>query len=276
MKPVTPVLSLAAILREKPGRRRKFAFRPAEPSVSGDKGYLLALRRMLRGAKQIVKSDILPAVERANRARRDGMVLDDKGVDEALRKLESALARGLVRTAEEMVETVLKLERKRNTKHFVNAVKGALGIDLASVITEGSIEEAFDAILKRNADLITKLADATREKIRNAVEEAVISGMPSKDLAARLTDDFGVLDSRAKLIARDQMAKANSDLNQIRQQQVGVEQYEWSSSRDERVRPLHRELDGSIFRWDEPGPDGGLHPGQPINCRCVAIAVIDL
>lgn len=276
MKRPTTIINLAAIMQERGGRRRRFVFRPAEPTRAADVGYLTALRRMLRGAQAIVRNDILPAVVKANERRADAMATDDTGVDAAMRKLEREIARRLVLAATRMVERVLRLERKRNTKHFVSAVKSAIGVDLSSVVTEGAIDEAFQAILQRNVDLITRLADATREKIRMAVEEAVLSGMPAKDLQARLTHDFGVLDSRAKLIARDQIAKVNSDLNQLRQQQVGVEEYEWSSSRDERVRPLHRELNGRTFRWDQPGPDAGMHPGQPINCRCVAIAVINL
>lgn len=277
MKTPTPIVNLAAVVSEKrSGRRTRFRVASTEPSRAADIGYLTAMRRFVRAAWAAVQADVLPAVEKARTRARDGLTRDDAGTDEALRKFERLLARKLTRTAYETVERVLRLERRRNTKQFVTAVKSSLGIDLSAVITEGGLEEQFQAILKRNADLITKLADTTREKVRLAVEEAVISGMPVKDLKDRLAHDFGVLDSRAKLIARDQVAKANSDLNQLRQQQVGVEEYEWSSSRDERVRPLHRELNGRTFRWDQPGPDAGLHPGQPIQCRCVAIAVINL
>lgn len=277
MKTPTTIVNLTAVVREKrSGRRTRFRVPSTEPTRAADLGYLTAMQRLVRAAWAAVQADVLPAVARAQARARDGLTRDDAGTDEAMRKFERLLVRKLVKSAYDAVERVLRLERRRNTKQFVTAVKSALGIDLASVITESGLDEQFDAILKRNADLITKLADTTREKVRLAVEEAVISGMPVKDLKDRLEHDFGVLQSRAKLIARDQVAKANSDLNQLRQQQVGVEEYEWSSSRDERVRPLHKELNGRTFRWDQPGPDGGLHPGQPIQCRCVAIAVINL
>lgn len=40
------------------------------------------------------------------------------------------------------------------------------------------------------------------------------------------------------------------------------------------MRPTHAELEGKIFDWDNPPPEG--NPGMPIRCRCVAIPVIDL
>ncbi|MCZ6770597.1 MAG: phage minor head protein [Proteobacteria bacterium] len=53
---------------------------------------------------------------------------------------------------------------------------------------------------------------------------------------------------------------------------LGVTEYIWRSSDDERVRSLHREYDDRRFSWDEP-PDGG-HPGEDYNCRCFAEPVV--
>ena len=50
---------------------------------------------------------------------------------------------------------------------------------------------------------------------------------------------------------------------------MGIKQYIWSTSGDERVRDSHAENDGKIFSYDDPPPTG--HPGDEINCRCVAI-----
>jgi SPP1 gp7 family putative phage head morphogenesis protein len=83
-------------------------------------------------------------------------------------------------------------------------------------------------------------------------------------------------DNRAKLIARDQTAKLNSDLNRFRQDQAGVDKYVWRTSQDERVRARHRGLEGKVYEWGEPtGAEDGLPPGQPIQCRCVAQGVVE-
>ncbi len=45
--------------------------------------------------------------------------------------------------------------------------------------------------------------------------------------------------------------------------------YIWYTMSDNKVRSLHAERHGKIFRWDTP-PQGG-HPGEDYNCRCLAI-----
>jgi SPP1 gp7 family putative phage head morphogenesis protein len=57
-------------------------------------------------------------------------------------------------------------------------------------------------------------------------------------------------------------------INQLRQQDLGIETYIWRSRDDAKVRDRHAEYDDKVFRWDTP-PEGG-HPGQAYNCRCYA------
>lgn len=74
------------------------------------------------------------------------------------------------------------------------------------------------------------------------------------------------------------MLKANAKLNEDRQKEAGVERYIWSAGADDRVRPMHRDLDGKTFRWDDPpitNPQGDRnHPGQDYQCRCGAIPLM--
>ncbi|MHC0054840.1 RNase A-like domain-containing protein [Actibacterium sp. D379-3] len=57
-------------------------------------------------------------------------------------------------------------------------------------------------------------------------------------------------------------------INELRQQDLGIERYIWRSQDDAKVRASHAEYDDRVFRWDTP-PEGG-HPGQAHNCRCYA------
>lgn len=59
---------------------------------------------------------------------------------------------------------------------------------------------------------------------------------------------------------------------------AGAESYVWTTRRDERVRALHRLLEGTIQRWDDP-PLSGVpaffgHPGEPGGCRCTAFPIL--
>jgi SPP1 gp7 family putative phage head morphogenesis protein len=112
-------------------------------------------------------------------------------------------------------------------------------------------------------------------EVQKIVEESVLSGERHEGLRDKLIAQFGVTKSRASLIARDQTLKLTSQLNQQRATSVGVQTYTWITSRDERVRPGHKALDGTIQRYDSPpvtNPRTGErnHAGEDYQCRCVA------
>ncbi|MFN9900791.1 MAG: phage minor head protein, partial [bacterium] len=88
---------------------------------------------------------------------------------------------------------------------------------------------------------------------------------PKKSAIVRLIEEIQKVSNnslrKAQLIARDQTAKANAVLTQVRQQRLGIQEYIWQTCQDERVRPTHASKHGKIFRWDSPPPDTG-HPGH--------------
>jgi hypothetical protein len=60
---------------------------------------------------------------------------------------------------------------------------------------------------------------------------------------------------------------------------AGADQYVWTTMRDERVRPLHVALEGTLQRWDSPPlaglPDFHGHPGEAAGpCRCQAFPIV--
>ena len=115
------------------------------------------------------------------------------------------------------------------------------------------------------------------EDVSRTIEEAHRQGLRVEVLAGDLQDRFGVADSRAELIARDQVLKLNGQITHQRQQGAGITHYRWSTSRDERVRESHADLEGSVHSWDDPpevAPGRWEHPGGDYQCRCVAIPII--
>ena len=93
-------------------------------------------------------------------------------------------------------------------------------------------------------------------------------------LIAFLQKQAEVEGNRAVLIGSDQVGKLNGRLMEYWQRSAGITEYRWQTMMDDRVRPLHADRQGLIFRWDKPPSDG--HPGMAIRCRCVADPVIDL
>lgn len=244
-------------------------------SLSAEQSYLKILRSMLRQLAAQVRSDVLPvaiAELKAQQAERKFQ----RDIDADIFTRLSAYAQMLSTVASNMVNRILRLEGQRHTRQFAANAKRALGVDLGAVVREEDLEGLLATASVRNAALIKGLADETVKRVANTVTTALMQGTPASVLQKTLAADFGFSDKRAKVIARDQTAKLNSDMNRFRDGQAGLDKYRWRTSQDERVRPLHRSLDGKIYKWGEPtGAESGLPPGQPVLCRCVAQAVVE-
>lgn len=120
-----------------------------------------------------------------------------------------------------------------------------------------------------NAKLVRSSIDEQyAADVAKHVAEAVAAGKTPEEIAQILRDRFGVRESRARLIASDQIGKLAANINETRQRESGVRYYRWRTRGDDRVRPEHAARDGKIFAWDSP-PAGG-HPGSEVNCRCHA------
>ena len=137
--------------------------------------------------------------------------------------------------------------------------------------------------VQRNVDLIESgiMASSASPKLRpslladveNLVIDAHRRGLRVEVLKKQLIERYEVSNSRASLIARDQVLKLNGQITKQRQTAAGITQYRWSTSKDEKVRPEHEALEGEIFSWSNPPPPG--HPGEDFQCRCVAIPIIE-
>lgn len=160
-----------------------------------------------------------------------------------------------------------------------------LGIDLRKDVP--GLRGLIDKWRDQNVDLIetgvhaplqrTKLRPSLLADVSRTVEEAHASGARVEGLAGELRKRFAVSDSRAELIARDQVLKLNGEISQYRQRDAGITKYKWVTSRDERVRERHAELDNTIHTWDVPpevAPGRYCHPGEDFQCRCVAVPVL--
>lgn len=258
--------NLVALIRQKRPRMRAI-LPPIEERLTTVKLYQAALRKMLQGVINETRDAILPSY-RPERLTRDA----DSSTFTRLRQLTAALSA----TAQQTVEGILGLEAVRHTDTFKAQVRRVAGVDISAVVSQEDLTEYLRQAAARNTSLITSLGDDVLKRVEQTVLTASINGASVKSLRAQLVEQFGIVGRRADIIARDQTAKMVSDLNRIRQEQAGITTYSWATSQDERVRPLHRSLDGKVYEWGKPtGAEGGAPPGQPVLCRCTARAIID-
>lgn len=143
---------------------------------------------------------------------------------------------------------------------------------------------------------------STRIPIRNFLEEEVVElrsrveanaliGGRFDSLVDMIKDRYDVALNKAKFIARQETSLFTSKFHERRFAEVGVVKYVWSTSHDERVRPIatatgkgrlndHRSLDGREFFFSSPpivdkATGRRANPGEDFNCRCVPIPVIN-
>jgi SPP1 gp7 family putative phage head morphogenesis protein len=168
--------------------------------------------------------------------------------------------REMRRLAREAGEDIARMNKKEITK----VLSSVLGVDIFT--PSPFLEDAMEAFIAQNVSLIKTIPERHFAKVESQVFEAIRSGQRHEELAEEIEEGYGVSESNAARIARDQTNKFNGQLTMLEQTNAGVESYIWRTALDERVRPEHAEREGEQFNWTEPPEDG--HPGEPINCRC--------
>lgn len=129
------------------------------------------------------------------------------------------------------------------------------------------------AVIDRNvfnyaADRIERAAREAAEPLTPAQIRAAVSSRKPGSPASHLRHD-------ADFVAGDTLGSLTSAINRRRMQETGVRYYEWRSQRDSRVRDEHFDLDGTRWLVDGPGHITEGHPGDPPNCRCYAVPVLE-
>ena len=169
-----------------------------------------------------------------------------------------------------------------NNTQFRQLMRSTIGVDVFAA--EPWLESQLKSWASENSALIKSVPKQELDKIQAMAQRGVRSGASAGDIAKEIRAQFGVTESRARLISLDQISKLNADLTQQRQESIGITKYTWSSSRDERTRASHRAMQGKLCRWDDASvysDDGGktwkkrssiggvqLHPGRDYQCRC--------
>ena len=117
-------------------------------------------------------------------------------------------------------------------------------------------------------------------KMREVVGQMAIDGKSTKTIAEYLHKQLGIDARHAKFLARNESAIATTSYLAAKYQEEGITEFKWHTNIDGRERPLHKELNGQIFRFDNPPiidertGEKGL-PAQTYNCRCTMSPVIN-
>lgn len=241
--------------------------------------YFEALRKYVARAAALLRARLEPVLARMAKAREDSRLRwDAAGEDEVLRAIESAAAAllrevpagDLAAMAEHSAYEVSAFQRGQLRQAF----RDTLAIDLEDILREEPYLRArVRDFTRENVSLVRSISSDYFAQVEQVLMKGVREGRRPEVLAKLLAERTGVAESRAALVARDQVGKFYGALNVERQQALGVTRFRWRDMGDNRVREKHRALSGQVFSFDKLPAEG--YPGRPINCRCWAEPLLD-
>ena len=200
-----------------------------------------------------------------------------------LRSLNSPAFYGL---AEQLAASMITMALKQNARNWREAASKASQGRRIHLALQRELEGPLGVLVRRqiaeNAELIRSIPidmaqwaaryTAARQQQGERAEEI------AKEIRAKLPH---LTRNKARLIARTETAKAETAITRGRSEMLDIPWYVWETSRDQRVRKSHKNMQGVICFWnDPPAPEaligepstlGHYGPGESPNCRCPAL-----
>lgn len=201
----------------------------------------------------------------------------DYGDGEDVIKLGMSWHTRFAEIADKMSDAISKDMDKYSRRNIENS----LG-ELTSALTiKDYTTPRIQAILNKHTDEMVGYIKTIPVQYHARVIEVIDQAQGDAQKLTKDLQEVGrVTESRAELIARDQISKFNGALNTARMEDAGIEYVTWRHSGGSgQPRPLHVEYDGEIFALNDPpiidevtGERGWA--GDLPNCRCFMVPTI--
>jgi len=278
---IFPHPTILIVLRRKAleakSRRRPVRFaKPTKPRSpkAVQMEYMRLLNGMTKTLRDLYKGYLFPELDRilatAKSTRPDAMTVDDYST-EARRAIDNLKLLFQEKYSDAEILAITQKIAAKTSAFNADELRRSYGKVLGVEVFAGEpwLQQELNSFTRDNVLLIKKLTNTLYDETEMIIKRGARAGESTKSISERLQERLDVSESRADFIARDQVAKFNGDMMQLRQTSIGIRKYQWSTSHDERVRDTHAANDGKIFEWNNPPATG--NPGQDFNCRCVAI-----
>ena len=249
---------LQQIRKSKKGRKPKL--KPIKVNRKTELYYTRQLLAIARYCQDQTKELVLPTV---------GENIGDSWITDMFGKVRTRFNNYIAEVSKPLATKIVIDVLQEVDGQIAEHTKASIGVDLTPFYQASDIQSTVDKNIDANTALIKSIPSQYLDKVEALVHNALQTGQTNQELAKDIQKLGYSTENRARLIARDQMAKVNADINETRQRALGVETYTYMTASDDRVRPLCKSHHGNNYRWDTP-PAGG-HPGKKIGCRCVAL-----
>jgi SPP1 gp7 family putative phage head morphogenesis protein len=218
--------------------------------------YLKQLRQVVRQIDSIVK----------------GFYADPEEMTKALNRYAELLRPWSRVVAKKMLAELAA----RNEKAWIRVGK-EMGRAMRKELETAPTGQVLHELLEEQVTLITSLPIEAAQRVHKLTTEGLMNGIRAVDLVPEIMRTGEVTMSRARCIARTEIARTASILTQSRAEHVGSTHYIWRTVGDSDVRSSHKKMNGKVVAWDEPPTlsDGTTtHAGQIYNCRCYAEPIL--
>ena len=253
--------------------RRTLVWRAITDSV---RDIEILFQRAMRSHFESIKQEVLDNLDGVKgRAWIGGNVLK-ANVDEWVFDVEKANWR-LLKKAKPLHKRALA----RGGRAVIAQTHIGISFDLLDIQVLAKLAEMAYHIIKGPDGL--GINGRLEHKLRMDLIEGLQAGESLFDLRDRVVHRLDVSQGRALTIARTETGFGFNAGRNLGMRQAGIKRHEWLSSRDPDVRDSHMAEDGNPAAVGEPFPVTGLlypqdssgPPGEVINCRCVALPIVE-
>lgn len=212
-------------------------------------------------------------------------------VDMAIRTSEASWTRAIEKIQRKIQDTIEK--SKAIQVDFTEIVGKAVssmdssfdeslqGLVLVPKLSEQNIKDIAEKYTTNMNYYIKNFEQEEIVKLREVVSTNVFEGHRYESLAKKIKKSYGVSQSKATFLARQETNLLVAQFKESRYNEVGIDEYEWQTvlgSPASPVRESHAKLNGTRQRFSNPPvvneKGDRKNPGQDFGCRCRAKPVI--
>jgi SPP1 gp7 family putative phage head morphogenesis protein len=218
--------------------------------------------------------------------------LKDSSPEHWLRELASVSTRNSVISAS--TKLAVNMITKINTFNVKSwreaALKAHGGYTIHKLLQQElylGLSKRIHSVLEENAKYMADIPHDVAVELYREITKAQQIGERPETVALLLKTRFPqIMSSKIAMISRTQISRSSTALTRARSEQLSLPAFVWDTSKDQRVRPSHRKLNGVVVFWkDLPSPEqlvglkpylGHYAPGDCPNCRCYPRPILTL
>ena len=138
------------------------------------------------------------------------------------------------------------------------------------------ISKAIDWAEKHSAQLVTQMAEETKQRLAYTISQGIENKRGIPGLARDIRNTFDDMSKyRSELIARTETATSLSQASLDTMEDMGVEGKEWVTVGDDNVsEECQANEDQGVIPVNEPFVSGAMAPPQHPDCRCTIAPVM--